>query len=193
MAETDHPLPNGLKYVGWLVTVAAVAAYLVMLLVTLPHLAQLTRGLAVFDLRPLGYDFLTAQDLLGRLGPDGAIYYENVQHRLGSIFAVLFCLALLYWLIMAARHWQGHGLPLGSPVLGAILAVAVIASAADLGENAAVSAMLAVGPKGLTPGMVDNASLFTLANTFFTVVSVLALVVLVLGPWAADVLKRSKP
>jgi len=192
VAETDHPLPNGLKYVGWSVTVAAVAVYLIMLFVTLPHLAQLTRGEPVFDLRPLGYDFPTAEELVTRLGPDGGAYYENVQHRFGSIFPVLFCLALLYWLIMAARRWQGHGLPLGSPVLGAILATAVIASAAQLGENAAVSRMLLAGVKGLTPGMVDNANLFTLAKTFFTTISLLALVTLALGPWVAELSRRRK-
>lgn len=192
MAETDRPLPNGLKYVGWFVTAAAGAIYLIMLFVTLPHLAQLTRGEPVFDLRPLGYDFSTAQELVTRLGPDGGAYYENVQHRFGSIFPVLFCLALLYWLIMAARRWQGNGLPLGSPVLGAILATAVIASAAQLGENAAVSRMLAAGVKGLTPGMVDNANLFTLGKTFFTTVSLLALIVLALGPWIGGLSRRPK-
>ena len=157
-------MPAGIKYLGWAITAAAVVVYVIMVTVTLPHLASLAGGVAMFDLRPLGYDFAVAQDVLARLGADGAAYYDNVQHRLDSTFALLFCLTLIFWMIAAARRWQGHGLPLGSAVLAAILATAVIASAADLGENAAVSAMLAAGSQALTPKMAETADLFTLAK-----------------------------
>ncbi|HTJ58773.1 MAG TPA: hypothetical protein VL418_14570 [Devosiaceae bacterium] len=185
-------MPSGLRYVGWVVTAAAIALFSVMLFVTWPHLAQLAGGGAIFDLRPLGYDFRTAQDLLARLGPDGAAYYEDVQHRIDSIFAILFCLALLYWLIEAARRWQGYELPLSHTALAAILATAVIANAADLGENAAVSVMLTAGAKWLTPAMVDTASLFTLLRTFFLALSLLCLLVLALGPWVARLMPHRK-
>ncbi len=71
-------LLRGVRYVAWVITAAAVIVYLAMVFVTLPHLAALTRGLPVFDLRLLGYDFGTAQELIARLGADGAAYYENV-------------------------------------------------------------------------------------------------------------------
>ncbi len=93
-------------------------------------------------------------------------------------------------MIVAGRRWQGSGLPLPSPVLAAIMATAVIANAADLGENAGVSAMLAVGAKGLTPALVDASSFFTKAKTFFSAIAYLSLVVLALGPWVAQLVKR---
>ena len=186
-------LLKGLRYVAWAITGAAVLVYLAMVFVTLPHLAAITRGELVFDLRPLGYDFGIAQDILSRLGTDGAAYYENVQHRLDSAFPLLACLALLYWVIVAGRRWQGSRLPLPGPVLAAILATVVIANAADLGENAGVSAMLAVGPKGLTPGLVEAASFFTKAKTFFSTIAYVSLIVLALGPWVVQLLKRMRP
>jgi hypothetical protein len=186
-------MQSGIKYVAWSLTAAAVAIYLVMAGVTLPHLASLVGGEPMFDLRLLGYDFGTTQEILTRLGVDGAAYYENVQHRLDSAFPVLACLSLLYWLIASGRRWQGYGLPLGSAVLAAILATAVIGNAADLAENAAVSAMLAAGPKVVTPAMVHTASTFTLAKGFFSTIAYAALIVLVVGPSVAGVLKRKRP
>jgi hypothetical protein len=186
-------MQTGIKYLGWALTAATLAIYLVLFTVTLPHLRGLAGGEAMFDQRPLGYDLATAQELVTRLGVDGAAYYENVQHRLDSAYPVLLCLSLVFWLIAAARRWQGHALPLGSAILAAILATAVIGNAADLGENAAVSIMLAAGPKALTPGMVQTASLFTLAKTFFSTIAFLALVVLALGPFVAGAFKRNKP
>lgn len=186
-------MQSGIKYVAWSLTAAAVAIYVVMSGVTLPHLASLAGGQAVFDLRLLGYDFATAQDLLTRLGVDGAAYYENVQHRLDSAFPVLACLSLLYWMIAAGRRWQGHGLPLGSAVLAAILATAVIGNAATLAENAAVSVMLSAGAKAVTPAMVRTASTFTLAKGFFLTIAYAALIVLAVGPSVAGVLNRKKP
>ena len=185
-------MPPEIKYVGWAITAAAAVVYIVMVTVTLPHLAALAGGRAAFDLRPFGYDFATAQDLLARLGTDGAAYYENLQHRLDSMFPLLFCLTLIFWMIAAAQRWQGHGLPLGSAVLAAILATAVFANAADLGENVAVSTMLAAGSKALTPRMAETAELFTLAKTFFSTIAMLALVVLVVGPWVAPLFKGKK-
>ncbi len=185
-------MPGGIKYVGWAISAAALIVYIIMVTITLPHLAALAGGVAMFDLRPLGYDFATAQDVLARLGSEGAAYYENVQHRFDSMFPLLFCLTLVFWMIAAARRWQGHDLPLGSAVLGAIFATAVIANAADLGENAAVSAMLAAGSRALTPRLAETANLFTLAKTFFSAVAILALIVLALGPWLALVLRRRK-
>src|SRR4051795_2528469 len=93
-AGPEPSMQGGIKYLGWALTAASLAIYLVMNAVTLPHLADLAGGAKMFDLRPLGYDFATAQNLLTRLAADGAAYYENVQHRLESAFAVVFCLSL---------------------------------------------------------------------------------------------------
>jgi hypothetical protein len=185
-------MPNAFRYLAWTITAASAALYLVMVAVTLPHLGALVAGAPVFDLRLLGYGFADAQDLVARLGVDGAAYYENVQHRLDSIFPVLLALSLVYWLIAAARRWQGHGLPLSGAVLAAMLAVVAIANAADLGENAAVSVMLAAGPKALTPGMVHIASSFTLAKSFFSSVAYVSLLILALGPSVAALFRRKK-
>lgn len=185
-------MPTGVRYLGWGLTLLSVAVYLAMVLVTLPHLAQLAGGMPMFDMRPLGYDFGTAQDILTRLGTSGAQYYEDFQHRLDFAFPIMAALTLIFWMIAAARRWQGHGLPLSSPVLAAMLALAILANAADLGENAAISAMLAVGPKALTFGLVQTASTFTLAKTFFSTLAYLSLIGLAVGPWVARLLGRGK-
>lgn len=185
-------MPGGIKYAGWLITAVAVIIYVIMIGVTLPHLSGIAGGMAVFDMRPFGYDFGTAQELLTRLGAEGTAYYQNVQFRIDSAYPVLLCLTIIFWTIAAARRWQGYGLPLASPVLAAILATAVIGNAADLGENAAVSAMLVVGARAITPHMVDTASLFTLAKTFFDTIAFAALAILALGPWVVALINKMK-
>lgn len=185
-------MPAGVRYIGWAATVLAIIVYLAMVTVSLPHLSGLAGGEAMFDLRPLGYDFATAQNILTRLGPAGAQYYEGVQHKLDFAFPILLAITLIYWMIAAARRWQGHGLPLSSAVLAAMLAVTILANAADLGENAAVSAMLAAGPKALTLTMVQTASTFGLAKTFFSTIAYLSLIVLALGPWVARLFGRDQ-
>lgn len=185
-------MPNGVKYLGWAATAAALILYIVVLGVTMPHLSGLADGRAMFDMRPFGYDFATAQDLLTRLGKPGADYYENIQHRVEFAFPILFAIALIFWLIVAARRWQGHGLPLSSAGLAVMLLVAIIPNAADLGENAAVSALLAVGAKDITPQMVDVASTFTMAKYFFTAVALLILFILAVGPWVASLVYRKR-
>jgi hypothetical protein len=185
-------MPATVKYLGWAATGLAIVLYAVMVGITLPHLARLAGGAAMFDLRPFGYDFGTAQAILAKLGSGGIAYYENVQHRLDFAFPILFALSLIFWMIVAARRWQGYGLPLSSAALGVILTIAIIGNAADLGENAAVSAMLAVGPRNLTPGLVDTASTFTMAKTFFAALSLLALAGLALGPWVKLLIRRGR-
>jgi hypothetical protein len=185
-------MPKAVRYLGWAATIAAIVVYIVMLAVTQPHLAALAGGEPIFDMRPFGYDFGIAQEILQRLGSNGALYYETVQHRLDFAFPILLVLALIFWLIAAARRWQGYGLPLSSVGLGFILLIAIIACAADLGENAAVSAMLAVGPDSLTQGMVNTASTFTMAKFFFSTVAYVELVILVAGPWVVGLLHRMR-
>jgi uncharacterized membrane protein YhaH (DUF805 family) len=183
-------MPKGVRYLGWAATLVAIVVYVLMFTVTLPHLASLAGGEPMFDMRPFGYDFGIAQEILQRLGSNGALYYETVEHRLDFAFPILLVLSLIFWLIAAARRWQGHGLPLSSVGLGVILLIAIIACAADLGENAAVSAMLAVGPDSLTPGMVNTASTFTMAKFFFSTVAYIELIILAAGPLAVGLVHK---
>lgn len=182
-----------LKYTSWLLTVLTVFVFLAMVGITLPHLTTLAGGQLPFDARLFGYDFGTAQDLLTRLLGAGTAYYNDVQHPLDSAFALMFCLVVVYWQIWTARRWQGYGLPLGTPVLAAILTTVVIASAADLGENAAVSAMLAVGPIAVTPSMVATAANFTMAKVFFGSIGLISLLVLGVTPYIIHFFRGRKP
>ncbi|RYE11429.1 MAG: hypothetical protein EOP22_00810 [Hyphomicrobiales bacterium] len=178
------------RIAAWVVTAATVVVYAVMLTTTLPHLAQLTGGLAVFDLRPGGYDRPVAAAIVTALGPAGIDYYENVQHRWDMAFPILLGLTVGYWLVAASARWRRHGLPLPAWLPPLLVALIVAAVACDLGENAAVSGMLATPADALTDAQVGLASGLTLTKSVLSSLAYTALLVLALGPFVAKLFRR---
>ena len=168
----------------------AVATYFYMLTVTLPHLSALAGGVPVFDLRPGGYDHAAAVSILSALGTAGAQYYEQVQHRWDTAFPILLGVTLVYWTLVAARRWRRHGLPLAGWMVGLLVALTVAETAADLGENLAVAAMLSLVPAEPTVAQVALASTLTLAKSVLSTLAYSSLLILALGPWVAGAAKR---
>jgi len=181
-----------LRTLGWLVTVAALAIYAVMMTVTLPHLTALAGGLPMFDMRPGGYDFETAKEILTGLGIEGRNYYIGVQHILDALFPPLIALAVAYWLWRAAPRWRRAGLPMSTMALGLLMGFAFLSSALDLTENLMVENLLHVGPDNVTPSMVNVASQFTLAKSVTATIAYSALLVVGLGPFVARLLGRGR-
>lgn len=176
------PVPGWLRISGWVVTVAAAGLYAVMVIMTLPRLAEMA-GQQVFDLLPGGYDLATAQAILTGLGEIGRAYYSIVQHTLDAFFPPLLTLTLVYWTWRAAGHWRAAGLALHPIVLAVLLGVAVLAGAFDLAENAAVAELLVLGPDAITEEYVGAASMFTVAKSVAALLAYVALLVLGAGPY----------
>jgi hypothetical protein len=175
---------------AWVVTIAAIAVYVVMLTTTLPHLAELAGGVPVFDLRPGGYDHAAAASIVSALGPAGIDYYETVQHRWDTVFPILLGLTLVYWTVVAALRWKSRGLPLASWLTGLFVVLIAIAVGCDLGENMAVSAILATPADALTDAQVGLASALTLGKSVLSSVSYTVLLVLALGPRVARLMPK---
>lgn len=151
----------------WIMVAIMAGVYLAMLFWTLPALEEMAGGLAPFDMRPGGYTFAEAAELVSALGPEGRDYYLTVQHGLDAVFPALFSVVLVLALYRVYEGWVGHALAL----------TAIAAGTFDYFENSAVAAMLWLGPDGLTAAMAAEASRWTVLKSAATAVALLGLVV----------------
>ncbi len=150
---------------------AALAVYLPMVLWSLPFLSRLSGGEVMFDLRPTGYGYDDAEQIIAALGDVGRQYYLEVQHRYDSLYPALLAGVLL----LAYRGlFSGRVLWVGS-------AAALAGMVADYLENAAVAVMLRAGPAGLTSEMVAAANIRTLVKSGFGAASMTLLMIGVLA------------
>jgi hypothetical protein len=145
------------------------AVYVVMVLVTLPHLRELAGGMDPFDLMLTGYDLAYAMDFVQAIGPAGRDYYLSRQIPLDlfypGLFAVTFA-AIWQWLLSKAK--SRHRL------LRAMVWLPVIAGLADYGENGCIVAMLSTYPD-LSEALVTVASALTVGKAAATTVYFVAL------------------
>lgn len=175
-----------MKRLFWTLFAITMAVYATIVAWSLPQISAAAGGLVPFDMRPGGYTFEDARTFLGALSPDGAAFYETIQHRLDIFYPPLISLTLA-WAI-AALLPRGWGL--WRWVIGAL---ALPIAAFDYLENAAVSAMLHAGPAGLTPEMAAGACTWTIAKSMLTTATmslVLVLLLVHLGFWVARKLRR---
>lgn len=154
--------------------VAAQAVYMFMLTLTLPTLENLAGGLRPFDMRPGGYDLMSARLLLEALGEDGRAFYLYRQIPLDLIYPGLFALAYyLAWRWLALRAWPKWA------GLSKFAWLAVFAGLADYAENAFIVSMLFAYPN-LTESLVTAASMATLIKSGLTTITLISLTVMVL-------------
>lgn len=113
-------------------SLVTLGVYLVMVLWSLPRIAEAAGGAQPFDMRPLGYTPDAAWAFLEALPQDMKRFYSHVQHRLDMAFPVLLAL----WIAVSAT-WL-----FPRPLVHAVSLVALIGMAADLSENAAVARLL---------------------------------------------------
>ena len=87
--------------------IPAMIVYFIMLLYTVPQVAEYAPGMNLFDLSPVGYSFEYANELLGVLGVDGRGAYLYKQLPLDFIYPGLFALScglLLSWLFLKSQN-----------------------------------------------------------------------------------------
>lgn len=155
----------------WLVVAITLGIYATMVFWSIPVLSQDAGGLAIFDMRPCGYSFEEARAILSALSPEGVSFYESVQHSLDALYPALLAITL-GWSILRLS-------PVSSGLWRWVLAATALPGMVfDYWENADVSAMLNLGPGGITPAIVEAASLHSRVKAGASTVAMTILVVL---------------
>ncbi|MCP4382693.1 MAG: hypothetical protein GY798_14955 [Hyphomicrobiales bacterium] len=158
----------------WGLLVVTVAVYVAMVAWSLPFIAADAGGLIPFDMQPTGYGFDAALAFVGGLSPEGVAFYLDVQHSLDLIYPALLAATLFFAIAELARNRTGRWRWL-------LAAAAIPGAIFDWLENSAVATMLAAGPDGLTPEMVETASRWTILKSGFTTLAMAIVVVLIAG------------
>ena len=167
---------TGRDRVFWLVAAVALADYLVMLAWSIPRISAEAGGMTIFDMRPSGYSFDEARTFLAALSPEGERFYTDVQHRLDAVYPALLAVTLGWAILrLAPTGWGVWRWPLAASAIPGMVF--------DYRENDDVARMLAAGPDGITPQMVEAASFHSQAKAVTTTVSMTILLVL-LALWA---------
>ncbi len=158
------------RWVNWLLPLATVASYLVMILVLAPRLLAETGGMLPFDLRVFGYSHADAQAYLHAMTPAGAALYLGAIRLNDTVFPILFSLTLCLPLFRWPAVWALPALAYGM---------------ADLAENWAVARLIRTGPA------VDSGSVaFASALTEVKFALVLAALLVALVALAVPLLRR---
>lgn len=154
-----------------LVLLFAMIIYMFMLTVSLPRLQNDMDGLAVFDMRPMGYSFEEAREIVSTISEEGTDYYKSVQLPIDFIYPVLLAL----FGMLALGYFSNR---VYVPRISYILPLFVVM--ADYIENIYIYTMLS---GNLTESMVNVSSFFTVLKSLSTTVlltelSLLAVMVL---------------
>jgi hypothetical protein len=154
----------------WSVIAATLAVYLVMVIWSLPKVAEAAGGLVPFDLRPLGYSETEARAFLAALSDAGRRFYADVQHRLD----------LAYPALMAASLSLCFGRLIGSRAIRwTLIAVALGAMGADYAENVMVGQMLEFPSDSAPADLIARASTATVVKSTLGAVAITAVLVAV--------------
>jgi hypothetical protein len=143
------------------VTLLTLLVWLVMLVVTTPYLGALSGGLAIFDLRPGGYDLEDARALVSRLGMTGVDYYLGTQQRLDSIFPLLVAATISAWLMINGFRLKEAGVAGMMTATTLFSLLSMIGAIIDYSENGAIRMILMTPPDSLTAEAVARASAMT--------------------------------
>lgn len=160
----------------WFVAAVALADYCVMIFWSIPKISAQAGGLTIFDMRPGGYSFEEAKAFLAALSSEGAAFYTDVQHKFDAVYPTLLALTLGWAILrLAPAGWGRWRWLLAASALPGMLF--------DYLENLDVSAMLKLGPDGITPRLVETASRHSQIKAAATSVAMGILLVL-LALWA---------
>lgn len=136
--------------------------YFSMILVTIPKITNLNKDITIFDIRPFGYSYNEALQLLEILGVKGREIYLTQQIPLDLIYPGLFgissCLVLAYFLnklnLLNSKYIYLTLLPL-------------ISGTFDYLENFSIIQMLTNYPT-ISERLVSLASFFTIFKSILT-------------------------
>ena len=149
----------------WGMLAATLVLYLVIVLWSLPIVANDANGLRPFDLRPMGYTTEEARAFLAALGEVGLAQYSGIQHQLDTFYPYTLAITLsLAASLLFSPRWA---------MLMAVLAA--FGAFCDLQENIAVADLLSLGAKGIDEEVVSIASLLTSLKSAVTTGVMLAL------------------
>ena len=157
----------------WAVVAATVANYLIMVLWSLPLVAEMAGGRVPFDMRPGGYSFDDALAFLNAINDSGRDFYLNTQQFLDFFYPTLFATTVAIPMVHLMPRY------LGWPMA----ALAIGAGTFDYLENSAVAAMLRVEPDEVTEAMVSTASTLTLTKSISTTIASVALLAVLCIKW----------
>lgn len=133
------------RWVNWVLPLAMLASYLVLVLLLTPRLLAEAGGLLPFDLRVFGYSYAEAHAYLQALSPSGAALYLGAVRLTDTIFPILLALTLCLPLSRWPAWWSLPALAYG---------------VSDLAENWAVARLIRTGP-AVDSGSVALASALT--------------------------------
>ena len=136
------------RWVNWVLPLAMLASYVVLVGVWTPQLLADAGGAMPFDMRIFGYSTAEAHAYLKALSPAGAALYLGAARMNDTIFPILLSLTLCLPLTRRPVWWA-------LPALGYGLA--------DLAENWAVARLIRTGP-AVDSGSVALASGLTEAK-----------------------------
>lgn len=154
---------------AWQFGLAALAVYLIMTQITLPHLHEIS-GLVPFDLRPMGYGPMQARNLLQSLGDVGREYYLMRQLPLDLLYPPLLALCL-----GTAIRW-GFGAAMPPRLLRAASLLPWAAALADYLENLGIASMILAWPT--VPDLLVHATAAaSVSKAVLTTVAVLLMVI----------------
>lgn len=181
---------SGLSSAQWsgrLIVTAFVLGMITYLTMILGPLAELEKiaGLKPFDLRPGGYSYDSARDLIAALGQEGRRIYLWRQIPLDTAYPALFAIS-----VAGAICWFSR--ILAAPLNGLFRAVsytAYLAGMADYLENALIVTMLNSGAE-MSPSLTRFASAATISKSVLTSVAMTALLLAIIL-FLALKLKRS--
>lgn len=136
--------------------------YFTMIFVTIPKIASINKNIKIFDIRPFGYSYEEALELLEHLDTKGREIYLFQQIPLDliypSLFGITFCLVLAFFLnkikLLNSKYIYLTLLPLFS-------------GAFDYLENFSIIQMLTNYPT-ISEKLVNLASVFTILKSLLT-------------------------
>lgn len=164
------------KKVLWLFIITNVVL-LLMMTVTIPTVMNFSKGLKLFDLMPMGYDFEYANNLLTTLGAEGRIMYLTYQIPIDMIYPFLF--GVSYCLMIAYLLKKVNKL---ESVFYITCLIPFIAAIADYIENFGVTFILINFPD-ISEGLIEVISGFTVIKSSTTTLYFIVLIILIIG-WA---------
>jgi hypothetical protein len=128
----------------WTGLAAIIALDLSMFLVTVPRLAEFSKGKVMFDLRMDGYSAGQAAHYLDALGTEGRAYYAHAHIPVDMLFAVLEAAVLALIILWFTRPDARFAVPLPDISRLFLIAFPIATAIFDIRENLLITRMLRV-------------------------------------------------
>lgn len=147
--------------------------YIIMQTYSIPSIIHEADGLAIFDMRPLGYTYEYAYKFLSQLSEKGVELYTHIQLPLDILFPILNCLTGLCTFTLIVRLYNKvknkTKLDMQSAFFKAVLSLPLVAMLFDYLENIMILVMLSY-KLAVPKFLVYVASIFTITKSMSTLI-----------------------